>query len=678
MAEPRRVKQDSLIFDRQGDTTVLRPQAQPTEAFVRQAPPTKSGMWDVAESLASVNPRIQRWIDDKVREGNVEDMRDAESKAMLSEAASWQEAVDKGEVSVGASPLYQRVFQETIGKRDGLSKAQAEVWQAWVSPDNADRNSQDPKVIAGFFDKYKKKFFEGQSDDYVRGFSPAFFQVQQQLTQRIIAENVQAMEQKGKDALGQLFMERIMAGQAAGKAPAQIAAELTDDSLPQQFVGLKGKDVNDIAAKALIAVAQKTGDSSVLRIGYADRPDLRNPGGTVKGVFTIPQYTLMADSAQTNILAKQNQQATAARLAEDRAEKAAGKAFMVEMMEKKAADPNFQPSAEDLVRGRKLGVSPVAVRAEVEATRKITASPDPAQFLTLASDYVRMLQMGQDTTEAIQRLTPFLTPTQQLSLLKESSTSLQNIVSGETYTTQKKTFQALVDPVLKKLDPFEAQDLSRRLLMELDGYTTSAFLKMAEDGKGYIDVQKLNAQIKEKANEMVERVRSSDANGLTPGNEVQPPAPGAKPGPNGKPATPGKGASGQTPTANPNSVTNAIPMDRIVPTSSAAEGYKFPYLTRDIGNGRSVRMQWELQGEVIPSMGEINLLRTQPMRLNAEGSPVWKRFDEQYGKGASHFFITNSPREIGVFFDHQRAARKSAYDETMKRVRSSNAPNQVP
>src|SRR5688572_14964641 len=175
MADKRFVP-EPLVYERQGDTTTLRPQAQPVSNFVRPVEPTKSSMWEVAQALAEANPKINKFFEDKHRQAAREEARTAEAQAMVSTSKSWQEAIDKGEVEAGASPLYQRVYKETLGKVNGLQEAQAKVWQAWNDPANEIRASQNPDEIAGWFAKKRTEFLQGKDPDWVKGFAPAFNQ----------------------------------------------------------------------------------------------------------------------------------------------------------------------------------------------------------------------------------------------------------------------------------------------------------------------------------------------------------------------------------------------------------------------------------------------------------------------------------------------------------------------
>ena len=659
MAPKDRVQAEPLTYSRQGDTTILRPQASPVDTFVRTPAPLKSELHDVAAALAQVNPRIERFIAHKMDEQAIEDAREAEAKAMVSTAKSWDEAIKKGEAPAGASPLYQRVYEETLGKVHGLNTAQATLWQDWVSPENSIRNTQDPEVIGKWFADKRAKFFEGKNPDWIKGFAPAFAQVQQQLTQKIIGDNVKALEQKNHDALGQLFMERIQAGAASGQSPAQIAAQLADDALPQRFAGMQGKEINTIAAKAIIATAKKLGRTDLLQIGYSDRPDIRNPGSTIKGVFTIPEFAAAADDAGTSILSKANAAEHRAQLAEARAEKKMYKTMLGELVEKRATDPEWEPDTEWKKRWVTTGGSLNTLRSELGASTKPTNNP--VVFNTLASQYVDIVRSGGDPSKAIEAMAPYLPYGTLFQLHRESDRGADAVFRGRVYGVQDDALKGMVDKLQKNLDPIGASNLVRQARTDLAQFALEEQRRMSAGG--HVDLKKLEDSIVAKAVELTERMRAADENAL--GNNPNPP--GGKPAPKGK-EQPQK----------PQQQGNAIPSDRIVPANDAARGYQFPAAMQEIESGKSIIKTWEPPQGVQVDIQEVNLLRTNPLAVNREGIALWRRFDEKYGVGASRYFATNSETEIMTYFSRQRSKRNEAAEDAKTRARTSNAPNTVP
>jgi hypothetical protein len=668
MAPKDRVRPEELTYSRQGDTTILRPQANPVDTYVRPAEPIKSSLHDVATSLAQVQPRLDRFVSERAYEQAQEDAREAEAKGMIATAKSWDEAIQKGEVSAGASPLYKRVFEETLGKLSGLNDAQAKLWQEWVAPDNAVRTTQDPEVIAKWFQERRAKFLEGKSSDWVKGFSPALAQVQQQLTQKIISDNVKYIEQQNHDALGQLFMERISAGIAKGQSPGAIAAQLADDALPQRFAGMQGRDINQVMAKAILAVAQKTGRTDILQIGYADRPDLKRPGGTIKGVFTIPEFAMAADSAATSILSKANAAETRAQLAEARAEKRVAKDMLGEMITKRAEDPTWEPDTDWKVRAARAGLTPAVLRSQLDATIRPPKSYDPVVFNSIAEKYVDVLRSGGDATQAIQAMAPYMTASQLLQLHKENDKGADSLFRSRVYGIQDDALKSMVDRLNKNLDPIGAANIVRQARTELAQFALEEQRRMSAGGT--VDPAKLEQLIVNKTNELAERMRQADEGNAPPSQ------PTGKPGQKQSSATPAApSTTSAAPAAAPKatgSTAAAIPTDRLIPVPATQSAHTFP--------GTADGSEWKpltLEGLDFKT---INYLRADPMR-DVGGRPLWQAVDERYGQGASKKLLSATTGEINwilkksQFHNKQTAPFTTTLEEVGDELTRNRSPN---
>lgn len=637
MAPPRRETPDSLTYSRQGDSTLLRPQAAPVDTFVRQAAPLKSPLNDVAESLLSIRPQLDRYLSSKVDEIAHEDKVAAEAKAMVATAKSWDEAIQKGEADAGASPLYKRVYEETLGKINGLNTAQAQLWQDWVSPDNKIRNTQNPEEIAGWFNERRSKMLEGKTPDFVKGLAPALNQVQQQLTQKIIADNVKGIEQANHDALGQLFMDRITAGAAQGLSPQAIAAQLADDAIPHRFAGMQGKEINTIAAKAIIAVATKTGNTNLLNIGYADRPDVKNPGQTLRGVFTVPDFAAAADSARTGILARGNAEENRRMIAEARAEKRVVKDVMAEIVAKKLEDPNYEPPKELLLKGVQADPSFMShYRTQAEAIRRNEAPRvDPVAFNSLAGNFVDGIRQGKDVTPIISAMAPYMTPTQLISLHQQAdrgANSDQSIFKSRAYTLADDSLKAMVDQFGRKFDPVQsAVDVgaARSELFRFASQWERDALK-----SGSIDPEKMSTVLAEKAKQLGEQLASKPSTLGAPALPAPMQAPGQQ---TQAPAAP----------ASPNSIGNSI---NIAPISKEAGTARWP----------TSKEPWDLPQGLVADVNEINALRKNPFLKSQSGNTLWQAFESKYGPGAVAFFMTNNPNAIAQRLQQWRSLGRSA------------------
>lgn len=626
----RRVTPDPLVYERQGDTSVLRPQAAPVDTFVRPAEPQKSDATALAETLASVRPQINKFLNDKADDIAYDDAREAETKAMVSTAKTWDEAIAKGEVSAGASPLYQRVYEETLGKLHGMNEAQAKLWQDWVSPDNKIRNTQNPQEIAQWFAGKRQELLAGQSVDFQKGLAPMLNQVQQQLTQRIIADNIKAIEQGNHDALGQLFMDRIAQGRKAGWSPAQIAAQLADDALPQRFAGMQGKEINQIAAKAIIGSAQAFKDPNILQVGYSDRPDIRNPGQTIRGVFSIPDFAGAAESARTSILQHQYTQEARADAAQARADRKVAAQTLGGWVAKLTEDPNWEPSADDIRAAVKANPEIMSHwRTQQKAMKEPKATPDLNALNDLTPKFLDAVREGRDVGPIVTSMiaTNSLTSAQVLALHKQAdryANSEDNILKSRAYGVADDTIKGALDPLSRKLDPLGAALEVGKARSELYRFATDFQLQALKNGK--FDGDAFSRAVETKAAELVQRMGTTS-----------PSAPAPMPvDPTQSAPTPPTQQQGAAPAApGPTSIGSNI---QLAPIAAEAAQMRWPAAPQGA--------QWSPKPGVQIDIAEINALRSQPLVKNAQGTALWQAFEQKYGPGSVAFFMSPNQNTI--------------------------------
>lgn len=683
----KRITPEPLIYDRQGDSTVLKPQASPVNNFVRPADPVKSPMWDVATALAQVNPKLNNFIEDKFAQDAKEEARDSEAKAMVSQAKSYQEAIDKGEIQPGQSPLYQRVFNETVAKNDAITGAQAKLTQKWYAADNPIRNSQDPAEIQKWMAENTKEMLEGKSVDYIKGFTPTLNQVKQNLTQSWISENVKNIETENKNAFGTLMRSRILS-MAKTHSPEQIADALANDAIPQQFAGLKRQDINTLQAQAIIDAAHATGNTNLLKIGYADRPDIKNPGKMIPGVFTIPGFTAHAQQAETAILSKAHVQESRALTAQSKADSA----LLTQLVGQEAInarnDPNYKTPDDVFAKIAMLPHGAVMLQQSTAASRKGQRTFDPVADAPLIQRYVEATApnsgaSAEEKQRATQDILPFMTTPAQVAGLYEKLDKKDGadspLLHSDIYRNGISGLDRLQDAIIHKIDPEKAGLAVRSMKAQLQMFT----LKYDAEHRGGIDQQDFSKEFEAYSAKLIKQM-NEDLNAATV------PAPGkgtpasARPGTQSAPA-PAAPAAAPAPTAPapqqqgaapapaaPTSVANSIPVDRLVPVNPQARGVTvFPDATTVNANGQSVRVVWSPKDNKVPDMADINLLRTNPYVAGKDGVPLWERFDQEYGIGAAKTFTHNSDTEIGLLLNRLRqpqeekeaaAARQSVHN----------------
>ena len=639
MADKRRLTPDPLTYERQGDSTVLRPSAQPVETFVRPAAPAPSELHGLSEALAQVNPKLNAFAVRQIDADRREDIKKAERGALASTAVTLQEAIDKGEIQPGQSPLFQRVFEETTAKREAITTAPMTLYQAWVSPENPDRNSTDPKVINGFFDRETKKMLEGKSENYKEGFVPHLLAARQQLSNKITAENAAEIEEKLQGELGQLMFDRLKG--AKGQSPAQLAAIIAEDTIPARFAGLKGSKANGIIAQAIVAAAQTSGNTDLLKVGYEPRPDLKNPGQMIPGVFTQPKYAVLADNAQTSILSKQNALAARSAAAEARSDRAAVKSFfplLLKYRQENPDDPNVPP--ELLTKAAELSIPPTAVQANWAASGKIATPMRYGDKISKLAELARISNENGDVAGFLARTPGLVTDEKAYSILAEGG--LKQTFSNDMYQVQSRSIDGMLDTFMKKFDPQQGANIVREAKSELSGRVTDLYLNLSKEGNGHVDPKKLSDGIRDLGAEITTRMREAGEAKETPTPKATPSAAPAKP--EGKKAEAGAPAAAAAP-----KLAAVIPTDHIVPLSTLAQVGGLP----EAPNGSA----WTPVTQDGLDMKTINYLRTDPMK-DVQGRPLWQHIDERYGPGASRWLMTSTVGEINFML------KKSKFNNT--------------
>jgi hypothetical protein len=638
----KRIVPDPLIYERQGDTTVLRPQASPVDSFIRPAEPTKSPLWDVAQALTEVNPKLNRFIEDKMYSDAKEEYRQAEAKAMVSQAKTYQEAIDKGEISPGQSPLYRRVFNETLGKNEAISSASATLTQKWYAPDNPIRNSQDPAAINKWLAEQTGDMLKGKSDDWVKGFIPQLTAVKQQLVQRWVAENVQNLEEENRNAFGVFQRNRIL--QLAKTAtPEQIADALANDTIPQQFAGLKRADINKIQAQAIIDAATSTGNTNLLKVGYADRPDIKNPGSTIPGVFNIPGYAQRAQAAETAILSKAHVQESRALTAQAKADAK----MLTELVGIEAINarnnPDYKTPDEVFNKIAMLPHGATTLAATITAAQKQPKMFDPMTVAPLAQRYADVTSPNSTATleekqRAVTDLIPFMSTPQQIVALQQSIQKTDGkdppLLHSTIYQQGIQGLATLQDALIRKFDPALAGMAVRDARSKMMAFTLNYDVSNA----GNINLSDFQKAFDTYSKKVIDEMHAQ----LDAGSNAPAPKPGS-------PQSARPTAPGQQTEAPKQQTSASIPVDRLVDVRPDAANHNWPTASTTDSDGRLVPVDWTLkQGAPIPDMTDINLLRSNPWQADKAGVPLWQRFEDVYGEGSVDFFMKNKSTQINT------------------------------
>jgi hypothetical protein len=644
----KRVVPEPLVYEHQGNSTAFRPQAAPVDRYIKPTEPLKSTLWDVAQSVAEVNPKIHAYLRDAADEGAAADKKKAEADAMVSEAKTYQEAIDKGQISPGQSPIYQRVFQETLGKNEALSTASATIQKAWYSSDNPIRNSQNPQEINAWLNQQTQAMLKDKNPDWVKGFIPQLNAVKQQLVQKWVGESVQNLEEENRNAYGTLVMNRLQT--MKGQPPAAIADALANDTIPQQFAGMSRKDINKMQAQAIIDTATKTGDASLLRVGYEDRPDIKNPGQVIPGVFKIPGFAQRAQAAETAILSKAHVQESRSLAAQHEADRKARTAIQGEIFLNRSKDPTWMPDAAFNERISKIPGGPEAAASAISAQHTVAQKAfDPLVYSAELKNVDTVLNNTSTSAEqrdaALNKIYAYAKSPADVQTINRmfgvGEHANDGLITSEVYKMSVQSLaQQLQTAIEKKVD---SQVANAKFTSGTDQLREFVY-NYTKARSGKVDMNDFSKAVQEKRDSIIREFQE-----LQKQTDNARPAPGAPPGsPRGAaPATPAQKApaapaaplqppvnqqqgSTEVPAAAPVAAVQ-VPTDRLINTNDALGRFSGESFTLKTGDGLDLK--------------SINTLRSDPNK-DINGKPLWKVFDERFGDGASQFLLSANEGQI--------------------------------
>lgn len=287
--------------------TPLRPVASPVDTFVRAAQPAQDGggLLEIARSLSALSPTLASLSGEARILDNQRQDEDARRRAAIATARSWAEAVEKGEVEAGASPVFQRAWQETRG-RALVAEFGQRAEQAWLAPDNADRNSDDPQAIARFIQAQRTAFMEGMTPDMQRGFLSRAGAVEERLNGLATTERNRRTEANAMQSLEGAMMAAIESGLRAGMSPGDAIRAAQSESITLRFAGLGGDRVNEALGRSIMAVAHRTDRTDLLDAATRTRrPDVTRPGQDVAPLGGA-QWADRFETARTAMMARRN------------------------------------------------------------------------------------------------------------------------------------------------------------------------------------------------------------------------------------------------------------------------------------------------------------------------------------------------------------------------------------
>lgn len=259
----------------------LSPTAAPVSTYVRPemgaapvAPSQTNALSELASGLQEFNPKLQQFF---AQQNSEAQKRDYESYALKFNTLrkSWAQAVEDGDVPVGASPFARKGYQEKAGQWSAQSDYHLSLMEGWKSSGLATTKYGSEAEAAEAFRTYmtesRKRFIqenlgEGQMDvDWLRGFEGSANAVEQQLIQQHVTArakfNEDNLEATSRQEIGNIFYGETE--DIAGKI-----AELRDGDPEKATEGLRALGITDQKFGSWVMSEAKTAAESLAYAGH--------------------------------------------------------------------------------------------------------------------------------------------------------------------------------------------------------------------------------------------------------------------------------------------------------------------------------------------------------------------------------------------------------------------------
>lgn len=286
------------------DTLVRTPEPGPIQT---------NGMSQLAQTLASVNPKIQQFLGQQQQQ-YVKDQTQAGKAAAMQSAQSWGDAVKANPDMAAQSPWFQAAYKEIYGENQGMAFADQAKADAITS---GVLNNEDPNAVHGWLQQRAQAAMAGMDQDTMKGFLPQVLQAHRAIegmrAQQAVRNSINSMSDAVGTQFGQILDSAYQAG--GGKLdPATVAAQLNNAAATPKFAGLPPAAVDKLMIQAVTNEAVAKRDPSILDVLNQQRQGslpgdglVPGPGSTMEGRAAILKATdeihsrITSDNAQAYI-----------------------------------------------------------------------------------------------------------------------------------------------------------------------------------------------------------------------------------------------------------------------------------------------------------------------------------------------------------------------------------------
>lgn len=347
-----------------------------------------------SQALQNVSASLGGYGEKVAREKNQADKAEGFKAALLDQATSWREAIQKGLIDETASPFWQKGYEEAKGRlagyryRDHLQSLY-EMWDGKSAPDSDD-------TFMGFLEEARKGFLkESQSPDWLNGFRSQMEAVESHMLERHAAEKRERLK---SDRL-HVFYEEALEHLQRNPSIKEVGSALNDLKEDARFVGMNPKLLDQTLNDGIMEMSLRSDNPEFLGLIKAKDPE------------TAARIQKTREKIERNVLAEDarafRERARDRKIAKEEALEKIANAF-------ETHGPGWEPDQAFVKKRIEEGVTDV--RARIEAYRKVYQGSALSKDVDAKNAFYRDLYEGKLNVDEILEAGSSENPQRLLSL----------------------------------------------------------------------------------------------------------------------------------------------------------------------------------------------------------------------------------------------------------------------
>jgi hypothetical protein len=298
----------------------LTPAASPVDSYVKPVSAADSQLGQLASALGTVSPEVAEFGVQMGKRKGERDKAAGEQKAreLYESGKSYREAIRDGLITPDQSPWFRQGAEEQMGKL-AAENFNSDMIVAFAKSEYAE--SYEPEDFDKFAQGYMKTWAaENLPDTRTQAFNTGFSSVDGYVAgarESFAKRAGENLIKYNRDSFGASVYKSLARIQSIQGTPADMAAEVQNALDLQVAQGLNPRVANEIAAEAIIRIANETKNPSIMQAVMSQI----KAGPT--SLYDRPTVGLMVRQAEENIYNRRMQEDTAERMRRQEANRVA-------------------------------------------------------------------------------------------------------------------------------------------------------------------------------------------------------------------------------------------------------------------------------------------------------------------------------------------------------------------